>query len=168
MCPEILKVGDHSAADRKVSFRSENATSGPRSPGFFEESSGFRINIEGAKSPGVHLLRKDKSEMTILYPQLRYLGTIPKPDHAEYGFQMENSDKTLRLLVMTIANSVFLTRQLMVQEAPDLCYQKLLAYLRDATAGPAEDYIPVSESDIADYRAFHPNVKVHGKKRQPL
>ena len=106
--------------------------------------------------------------MAILYPQLRYLGTISKPEHSEYGFQIENPDKTVRLLVLTIANSVFLTRQLMVQEAPDLCYQKVLAYLQDATAGPAEDYIPVRESDIANYRAFHPSAKVHGKTKQPL
>jgi hypothetical protein len=106
--------------------------------------------------------------MAVLYPQLRYLGTISKPEHSEYGFRIENPDKTVRLLVMTIANSVFLTRRLMVQEAPDLCYQKVLAYLRDAIAGPAEDCIPISESDIADYRAFHPNVKMHGKTRQPL
>ena len=65
--------------------------------------------------------------MATLYPQLRYLGTISKPEHSEYGFQIENPDKTVRLLVLTIANSVFLTRQLMVQEAPDLCYQKVLA-----------------------------------------
>ena len=106
--------------------------------------------------------------MTTLYPQLRYLGTISKPEHSEYGFQIENPDKTVRLLVLTIANSAFLTRQLMVQEAPDLCYQKVLAYLRETTAGPAEEYIPVSESDIANYRAFHPNVKLHRKTKQPL
>ncbi len=106
--------------------------------------------------------------MATLYPQLRYLGTISKPEHSEYGFQIENPDKTVRLLVLTIANSVFLTRQLLVQEAPDLCYQKLLAYLRDETAGSAEDYILISESDIARYRAFHPNVKPHGKSKQPL
>jgi hypothetical protein len=102
-----------------------------------------------------------------LSTQLRYLGTISGPDHSEYGFQIENPDKTIRLLVLTIANSLFLTRQLLVQEAPDLCYQKLLAYIRDATAGPAEDYIPISESDIASYRTVHPNVKVHGKTRKP-
>jgi hypothetical protein len=55
-----------------------------------------------------------------------------------------------------------------LQEAPDLCYQKLLTYLRDSTAGPAEDCILISESDIANYRAFHPNVKAHGKTKQPL
>jgi len=106
--------------------------------------------------------------MVIVNPQLRYIGTLSKPEHSEYGFQIENPDKTLRLLVLTIANSVFLTRQLLVQEAPDLCYQKLLAYIRDATVDPAEGYIPVSESDIASYRAEHPNVKAHGKTRQPL
>jgi hypothetical protein len=116
----------------------------------------FLIDLEILKNPSVHFVRKDKSQMATLYPQLRYLGTISKPEHSEYGFQMENPDKTVRLPVLTIANSVFLTRQLLVQEAPDLCYQKLLAYLRDATAGPAEDYIPISESDIANYRALHP------------
>jgi len=122
----------------------------------------------GSKAISVHLLGKDKSEMATLYQQLRYLGTISKPEHAEYGFHIENPDKTVRLLVLTIANSVFLTRRLMVQEAPDLCYQKVLASLRDATAGPAEEYISISELDITNYRAFHPNVKAHGKTKQPL
>jgi hypothetical protein len=106
--------------------------------------------------------------MAALYPQLRYLGTISKSEHLEYGFQIENPDKTVRLFVLTIAKSVFLTRQLMVQEAPDLCYQKVLAFLRDGTAGPAEDCISVSESDIANYRTFHPNVKAAWKSRRPL
>jgi len=104
----------------------------------------------------------------ILNPQLRYLGTISKPEHSEYGFQIENPDKTVRLLVLTIANSVFLTRQLLVQEAPDLCYQKVLAFLRDATAGSAGDCISISDSDIASYRAFRPNVKAHGRTKQQL
>jgi len=93
---------------------------------------------------------------------------ISKPEHSEYSFHIENPDKTMRLLVLTIASSVFLTRQLMVQEAPDLCYQKALAYIQDATACPAGEYIPISESDIANYRAFHPTVKAHRKTRHPL
>jgi hypothetical protein len=97
------------------------------------------------------------------YPHLRYLGTIPRPEHWEYGFQIENPDKTVRLLVLTIANSVFLTRQLMVQEAPDLCYQKVLTDLQSSTPGPVEESIPISESDIVHYRTFHPNVKAHRK-----
>ena len=92
-------------------------------------------------------------------PQLRYLGMIPQPEHSEYGFRIENEDKSVRLLVLTIANSAFRTRQLMVQEAPDLCYQKVLSGLRIGAADPAEDSVPVTDSDIAEYRASHPSSK---------
>lgn len=94
------------------------------------------------------------------YPQLRYLGMIPKLEHSEYGFQIESPDKTIRLLVLTIANSVFLSKQLMVQEAPDLCYQKILTDLQSETLGPVENLVSVSPSDIEHYRAFHPNAKL--------
>jgi hypothetical protein len=103
------------------------------------------------------------------YPQLRYLGMIPQPNHSEYGFQIENEDKTIRLLVLTVANSVFLTKQLMVQEAPDLCYQKVLTDLKNETPGPVEELISISESDIANYRACHPNVKLQRRApKKPL
>jgi hypothetical protein len=102
------------------------------------------------------------------HPQLRYLGMIPQPNHSEYGFRIENEDKTIRLLILTVANSVFLTKQLMVQEAPDLCYQKVLTDLKSETPGTVQDFISVSESDIAHYRACHPNVKLQRKSsRKP-
>jgi hypothetical protein len=116
----------------------------------------------------IRFLRKNEGQTVILNNQLRYLGTISKPEYSEYGFHIENPDKTVRLLVLTIASSVFLTRQLLVQEAPDLCYQKVLAYLRDTTADPAEDCIPISDSDIEHYRSAHPNVKAHGKAKLAL
>ncbi len=99
------------------------------------------------------------------YPQLRYLGMIPQSNHSEFGFQIENEDKTVRLLVLTVANSVFLTKQLMVQEAPDLCYQKVLTNLKSETpgGGPVEELISVNDMDIAHYRAGHPNVKLQRK-----
>ena len=105
--------------------------------------------------------------MTNYSPQLRYLGMIPKPEYSEYGFRIENPDKTVRLLVLTIANSVFLTKQLMVQEAPDLCYQKVLTDLQSETNGPVEDFVSISESDIAHYRAFHPNMKLRKSFGKP-
>lgn len=103
------------------------------------------------------------------HPQLRYLGMIPHSSHSEYGFRIENADKTIRLLVLTVANSVFLTKQLLVQEAPDLCYQKVLTDLQSETPGAAEELISISDSDIAHYRAGHPNVKLQRKSfRKPV
>ncbi len=97
------------------------------------------------------------------YPWLRYLGMIPKPEHSEFGFRIENTDKTVRLLILTVANSVFRTKQLLIQEAPDLCYQKALADSQSETDGPAEEVVSVTDSDIAQYRAVHPNVKLQRK-----
>lgn len=103
----------------------------------------------------------------MIFPLLRYLGTIPRPEHSEYGFRIENEDRSVRLLVLTIANSVFLTKQLMVQEAPDLCYQKVLADLRSEVPDPINDFVPVSGSDIEQYRAFHPNLKRKSFRKPP-
>jgi hypothetical protein len=93
------------------------------------------------------------------FPQLQYLGKNSHPEHSEYGFRVENEDKSIRLLVLTIENSVFLTNQLMVQEAPDLCYQKVLTDLKDKTADPIMDLTLVTLADIMQYRAIHPHLK---------
>jgi hypothetical protein len=100
------------------------------------------------------------SERTAMHyhPQLSYLGVITKPEHSEYGFQIINDDKTVRLLILTIANSVFLTKQLLVQEAPDLCYQKVLADLKSNIPTLIEENIVISEADLTQYRASHPNI----------
>ena len=101
-------------------------------------------------------------------PQISYLGVIPKEDHSEYGFQITNQDKTARLLILTIENSVFLMKRLMVQEAPDLCYQKVLADLRSETPALIEDSIGVTESDLVQYRASHPSAGLKRKSfRKP-
>ncbi len=91
-------------------------------------------------------------------PQLSYLGVIPKPEHSEYGFRITNQDQTARLLILIIANSVFSTKQLLLQEAPDLCYQKVLADLKSEIPTLIEDSVVVTESDVVLYRASHPNI----------
>jgi hypothetical protein len=104
----------------------------------------------------------------MIFPQLRYLGKIAQPEHSEYGFRVENEDRSVRLFVLAIANSVFLTKQLMVQEAPDLCYQKVLADLKSEAADPIKDFVLVTESDITQYRAHHPNLRLRRKSFKKL
>ena len=93
------------------------------------------------------------------FSQLRYLGMVSQPEYSEYGFRVETEDKSTRLLTLTIANSVFRSKQLMIQEAPDLCFQKILAELRNEAGDPFPEQIVISESDIVEYRASHPNTK---------
>jgi hypothetical protein len=95
----------------------------------------------------------------MIFPLLRYLGKISKLEHSEYGFRIENEDKSVRLLILAIANSVFLTKQLMVQEAPDLCYQKVLTELKSEVADQFRELILVTGSDIEQYRTLHPNLR---------
>ncbi len=101
--------------------------------------------------------------MSIHLPQLSYLGVNSRPECSEYGFRITNEDRTARLLILTIANTVFLTKQLLIQEAPDLCYQKVLADLRSEIPSLIEDSVAVTESDLLEYRASHPNISLKRK-----
>jgi len=93
--------------------------------------------------------------------QLRYLGVLPHIGHREYRFQIEAHDKSVRTVALTIDDGIFLKNQLMFQEAPDLCYQKLLADITSETAGaPIRSLAPVTESEIASYRHSHPTGKL--------
>jgi hypothetical protein len=92
----------------------------------------------------------------MIFPLLRYLGKISKPEHSEYGFRVEYENRSVRLLVLTITNAVFLAHQLMVQEAPDLCYQKVLTDLKSETADQILDITSITGSDIEHYRNIHP------------
>jgi hypothetical protein len=101
--------------------------------------------------------------------QLRYLGVLPHIGHREYRFQIEAHDKSIRVVALTIEDGIFRRNQLMFQEAPDLCYQKLLADITNETIGtPICNRAPVSESEIASYRDSHPTGKSRrmGAKRR--
>jgi hypothetical protein len=91
---------------------------------------------------------------------LRYLGAMPQVGFVEYGFRIENKDKSFRFVVLTIADDFFLKHDLKLQEGPDLCYQKVLTGLEFEQA---ESLIPVSvpvtATDIAHYRELHPTIK---------
>jgi hypothetical protein len=88
---------------------------------------------------------------------LRYIGVIPQTECLEYGFRIEVKDQDARLVVLMIESGFFKKYALMFQEAPDLCYQKLLADLRSETAElPISPRLSVTASDIAHYRELHP------------
>jgi hypothetical protein len=96
------------------------------------------------------------------YPahQLRYLGVIPQTGHREYGFRIEDKDRSVRLVVLEIDSGVFERNELMFQEAPDLCFQKVLADLDHETVDARiGGRVPVTAADISHYRDLHPTTK---------
>ena len=97
--------------------------------------------------------------------QLRYIGAIPQTECVEYGFRVEDKDKDARLVVLVIESGFFKKYDLMFQEAPDLCYQKLLLEIRNETAElPISPRFLVTPSDIAHYRESHPTIKLRKLK----
>lgn len=92
--------------------------------------------------------------------QLRYLGVIPGDSYREYGFRIEGKDNNIRQIVLTIDNDFFQERHLMFQEAPDLCYQKVLMDLSNETSETLLcSRVAVTGIDIANYRDSHPTAK---------
>jgi len=101
--------------------------------------------------------------------KLKYLGVIPQAGYVEYGFRIEDEEKKFRLVVLTIEDAFFQGNRLKLQEAPDLCYQKILTGLEEETSGPSiPPRIPITASDIAQYRDMHPNVKMPRRNRPDL
>jgi hypothetical protein len=100
--------------------------------------------------------------------RLRFLGVISQSEYTEYGFSIEDKDKSRRRVVLTIRNALFRQNNLMFQEAPDLCYQKVLAGLEEETSDfriPAR--MPITTEDIIQYRDLHPKTK-NRKQSRPL
>jgi len=92
--------------------------------------------------------------------QLRYMGVFPQEGHREYRFHLGSEGAKEREVCLTIDDGLFVTARLMFQEAPDLCYQKLLAEVCDETrVAPILSRAAVTAADIQFYRKSHPTAK---------
>jgi hypothetical protein len=102
-----------------------------------------------------------------LVMQLRYLGAMPQIGFVEYGFRIENKDKSIRQVVLTIDEGFFRKYDLKIQEAPDLCYQMVLTDLEVENTDSLFPFrLPVTALDIAHYRDLHPNTKLRKHMRR--
>ncbi len=92
--------------------------------------------------------------------QLRYVGVFPQAGYREYRFRIEKKTDEVRDVVLTIQDDQFGTSRLLFQEAPDLCYQKLLTDLRnETTETPLLSRATITALDIESYRESHPAAK---------
>jgi hypothetical protein len=92
--------------------------------------------------------------------QLRYVGVFPQIGYREYRFNIEQDSADTREVSLTIADDLFTHNRLMFQEAPDLCYQKLLTDLRNESEETRiSRRVAVTVTDIDFYRESHPAVR---------
>lgn len=98
--------------------------------------------------------------------KLRYLGSIPQTGYVEYGFRIEEDEEKFRLVVLSIEDGFFQNDRLKLQEAPDLCYQKVLSHLEQETAeSDLPSRVKITAADIASYREIHPTSKMSKRAR---
>jgi hypothetical protein len=84
---------------------------------------------------------------------VQYLGFQDAPGRREYGIRVRRGDQD-RQYTLWIAQASFAQRHALLQDGPDICYQKLLRALADPEL-PAADCIAVTDGDLADYRETH-------------
>jgi hypothetical protein len=84
---------------------------------------------------------------------IQYLGFKDGEGRREYALSAQQGDENRRFTVW-IAQAAFSERRAMLQDGPDICYQKLLRALESAEP-LASDCIPVTDVDLADYRDTH-------------
>jgi hypothetical protein len=88
-----------------------------------------------------------------LCSELRFVGVFPQKGHREYRFSIEKENAVIREVILTIADGLFMPNRLTFQEAPDLCYQKLLTDLRvENRETPVYRRAAVTATDIDSYR----------------
>jgi len=98
--------------------------------------------------------------------QLRYAGVFPQTGLREYRFNIKKENIATTQVVLTIEDALFATHLLMFQEAPDLCYQKLLRTMRNESEDtPIAARTKVTASDVAFYRDTHPNTRLRKYRR---
>jgi hypothetical protein len=84
---------------------------------------------------------------------LQYLGFQNVGARREYLMQAGRGDQASRYVVW-IELAAFSERRALLQDGPDICYQKLLRELAGA-GPPGPEGLGVTEVDLAAYRATH-------------
>jgi hypothetical protein len=83
---------------------------------------------------------------------VKYVGFRDVEGRRKYEFHAQRGDETRRY-TLSIELAAF-SRGLLLQDGPDICYQKLVRELAGAAPQRAED-IAVTELDLAAYREAH-------------
>ena len=84
---------------------------------------------------------------------IQYLGFQNVGEWREYALQAGRGDEASRYTV-SIELAAFSRKEALLQDGPDICYQKLLREL-SASELPVSAGIAVTADDLANYRAAH-------------
>lgn len=115
------------------------------------ESERFRL---APKAVAPHSATESRTRPAAPKPvTIRYLGFHDVPGRREYVLDAQRGDQTGRY-TLWIDLSVFSRRLALLQDGPEICYQKLVRELSDAEP-EGRHGMAVTENDLASYREAH-------------
>jgi hypothetical protein len=113
-------------------------------------SEGDALRVYPPPPPDVPAKRKEAAPERVA---IRYLGFKDVEGRREFTLNVQRGDQVRRYAVW-IELAAFSTRKALLQDGPDICYQKLLREVAGSElTGP--DDIEVTEGDLAAYRENH-------------
>src|SRR5262245_50334999 len=84
---------------------------------------------------------------------LEYVGFYNAPTRREYRFRARSGSEE-REYTIWIAHTAFAARHALLQDGPDICYQKLQRHMTELGLADWTD-AGVTDSDLASYREAH-------------
>ena len=97
---------------------------------------------------------------------LQYIGFETRGAVREYTFTRRESGGESCEYFVTIANAAFVAHRVRYQDAPDICFHRLLREFATRTGHPPSSRFSVMDAELADYKDAHtqkskPNVSAH-------
>jgi hypothetical protein len=89
--------------------------------------------------------------------RVEYLDYASAPDHREYRLAL-HAPEGARDVRYRIAIAAFAANRVLLQDGPDVCYQRLLRTL-SAGETPSPDVVTIEDADLAAYREAHTPVR---------
>ena len=87
---------------------------------------------------------------------IHYIGFQVQPHGRDYSYYVLDPPAASRHFVLTISHRAFAERQILYQDAADLCYQKLQrALLAETEEQPLWPHCVVSDQELDAYRNIH-------------
>jgi hypothetical protein len=96
--------------------------------------------------------------------RVEYRGFISGEVFREYTLLIQDGAEAARSFVVAIPNAAFSDRRARFQDAPDICFQKVLKALGAVAQTPLTDRLSVSDEDLEDYKKAH-TVKARVRNR---
>jgi hypothetical protein len=99
---------------------------------------------------------------------VEYVGFRANGAMREYSLLVRPAADEVRHFTLVIPNAAFLARRVRYQDAPEICFLKLMRELHACSGGMPQKRLTVTDADLEDYRTAHAPKPSQRRPRQPF